>query len=64
MTTPRYARSLQKRFPDIEIQHTRGGHLVALVHGRKVFLSATPSDGRAIANAAAAIRRAQRGAHP
>ncbi|MBU2801537.1 hypothetical protein HFV02_04570 [Acidithiobacillus caldus] len=64
MTAPRHARALQKRFPDIEIQRTRGGHLVALVHGRKVFLSATPSDGRAMANAVAAIRRAQRGAHP
>ncbi len=64
MTATRHARLLQKQFPEIEIRRTRGGHLVALVNGQKVFMASTPSDGRALANASATIRRAQRGAHP
>ena len=57
-------RELSKQFPNVSITKTRGGHLVAHVGTARVFLAATPSDARALANIRASIRRAERGLRP
>jgi hypothetical protein len=57
-------RELGKQFPNVSITKTRGGHLVAHVGTARVFLAATPSDARALANIRASIRRAERGLRP
>jgi hypothetical protein len=57
-------RELCKQFPNVSITKTRGGHLVAHVGTARVFLAATPSDARALANIRASIRRAERGLRP
>lgn len=57
-------RELGKQFPNVSITKTRGGHLVATVGTSRVFLAATPSDARALANIRASIRRAERGLRP
>ena len=57
-------RELGKQFPNVSITKTRGGHLVATVGTSRLFLAATPSDARALANIRASIRRAERGLRP
>ena len=57
-------RELGKQFPNVSITKTRGGHLKARVGTQVVFLAATPSDARALANIRASIRRAERGLRP
>ena len=57
-------RELGKQFPNVSITKTRGGHLVAQIGSARVFLAATPSDARALANIRASIRRAERGLRP
>ncbi len=56
----RHIRELQRRFPGIQINRARGGHLFATVGTSRIFMASTPSDHRAIRNIAAMIRRAQR----
>ncbi|MBU2841849.1 hypothetical protein [Acidithiobacillus thiooxidans] len=53
----RHIRELQRRFPGIQINRTRGGHLVATVGTSRIFMAATPSDHRAIHNIRAMIKR-------
>lgn len=52
-----HIRELQRRFPGIQINRTRGGHLVATVGTSRIFMAATPSDHRAIHNIRAMIKR-------
>ena len=60
----RHIRALHRQFPGIQITRTRGGHLVATVGTSRVYVAATPSDARALANIRASIRRAERGQRP
>ncbi len=60
----RHIRDLNRMFPGVQISRTRGGHLKAQVGTQVVFLAATPSDARALANIRASIRRAERGFRP
>lgn len=60
----RHIRTLEKQFPGIQISRTRGGHLVATVGTSRIYMAATPSDARALANIRASIRRAERGLRP
>ena len=57
-------RELGKQFPNVSITKTRGGHLVATVGTSRIYMAATPSDTRALANIRASIRRAERGQRP
>ena len=57
-------RELGKQFPNVSITKTRGGHLVATVGTSRIYMAATPSDARALANIRASIRRAERGLRP
>lgn len=57
-------RELGKQFPNVSITKTRGGHLVATVGTSRIYMAATPSDTRALANIRASIRRAERGLRP